>query len=168
MDAEHITWAPRNGITFSFIPENVLTRAEVELYGQNYWLLPSNKSGHIEFDFGCTKKLNTIELVNTRSGSARNRGTKVFTVEVRSSVDEPWQTLMNKTKLRDLRNHWDPLPLEIHHFKSASTRFVRFNVIDFYGKGGGLQYLNYLMKGRFYTMINDYIKIFGIIVRLST
>ena len=146
MKAEYLE--PRDGNTYSFIPENVLTKAEVELYGQNYWLLPNNKSGHIEFDLGCPKNINTIEFVNTHNGAKRNRGTKAFTVDVRNSLDGQWTEVMNKTSLVDPSILPDSLLSGRHNFKSVTARYVRFNILSFYGKGGGLQYLDYSLKGK--------------------
>ena len=127
----------------------MLTKADQEkLFPSNYWLLPDSINGHIDFDFGCLKKLNTIEFVNTHSADRNNRGTKEFRVMARTSSDVDWSTVKGKTQLEDPRNKMDPLPVNRFHFKTIEARIMRFEILSYYGKGGGLQYLNYSMKGK--------------------
>ena len=155
LEADFIDTTSSDGTSWSFEPEMVLTKADQEeLLPSNYWLLPSFTNGHIDFDFGCLKKLNTIELVNTHHASRNNRGTKEFEVSTRNSSDVDWTTILGKTELEDPRNMADPLPLKRFHFKAIETRFMRLKIVSFYEKGGGLQYLNYSLKGIYGFPIN--------------
>ena len=100
-------------------------------------------------DLGCEKFINMLELVNTHSGSHRNRGTKEFKVSVSLYQAGPWDQVVFET-LEDPREQTDPLPVLTFPFSSSSevsARFVKFNLISWYGWGGGLQYFS-VKKGR--------------------
>ena len=59
------------------------------------------------------------------------------------SLDEtgPWQQVLDRT-LNDSRNQDDPLPLQTFTFDFTASRYVKFKLLSFWGKGGGLQYFN--------------------------
>ena len=54
-----------------------------EVFGENYWLGKDFKNGEFVLECATSVSLDTIELVNTRSGNHRDRGTKEFQVELR-------------------------------------------------------------------------------------
>ena len=49
--------------------------------------------------------------------------------------------VLQKT-LDDSRQHTDPLPLQEFSIPSTQGRFVKFELVSYYGHGGGLQYFN--------------------------
>ena len=49
--------------------------------------------------------------------------------------------VLQKT-LEDSRKHIDPLPLQEFSIPSTQGRFVKFELVSYYGLGGGLQYFN--------------------------
>ena len=54
----------------------------------------------------------------------------------------PWTKIL-ETTVEDSRQQTDPLPLQTFPLaKSASAQFVKFDLLEFYGFGGGLQYLS--------------------------
>ena len=62
----------------AFRVEKLLTNSPREIFGQNYWLPPDKTQAGFVLDLGCEQILNMVELVNTHSGSHRDRGTKEF------------------------------------------------------------------------------------------
>ena len=57
------------------------------------------------------------------------------------SEDGPWKMVLQKT-LDDSRQHMDPLPLQEFSIPSTKAKFVKFELLSFYGNGGGLEYFN--------------------------
>ena len=55
--------------------------------------------------------------------------------------DGPWEMVFQKT-LDDSRKQTDPLPLLGFPIPSSQARFVKFELMSYYGHGGGLQYFN--------------------------
>ena len=133
----------------AFRVAKLLTKSNPEIFGENYWLGPDQTAAEFVLDLGCNKILNLVELVNTHSGSHRNRGTKEFKVSVSLYEAGPWDQVVFQT-LEDPREQTDPLPVQTFPFSSGeevSARFVKFNLISWYGRGGGLQYFN-VKKGK--------------------
>ena len=133
----------------AFRVEKLLTNSPKEIFGENYWLASDNTVAEFVLDLGCNKVLNMVELVNTHSGSHRNRGTKEFQVSVSQYQAGPWSQVVFQS-LEDPREQSDPLPVLTFPFTSGtelSARFVQFKLVSWYGFGGGLQYFN-VKKGR--------------------
>jgi len=123
----------------SFSVEKLLTNSNLEIFGENYWLAEDRSSAEFVLDLGCEKRVNTVELVNTKSGHHENRGTKQFSVSISLSSEAPWEQVL-QASLADPRAQTDPLPLQTFRFPEMTARFVQFNLSSWYGWGGGLQY----------------------------
>jgi len=123
----------------SFSVEKLLTNSNLEIFGENYWLAEDRSSAEFVLDLGCEKTVNTVELVNTKSGHYENRGTKQFSVSISQSSEAPWEEVL-QASLADPRDQTDPLPLQTFSFPMMTARFVQFNLSSWYGWGGGLQY----------------------------
>merc|ERR1712119_234316 len=123
----------------SFSVEKLLTNSNLEIFGENYWLAEDRSSAEFVLDLGCEKRVNTVELVNTKSGHYENRGTKQFSVSISQSSEAPWEEVL-QASLADPRDQTDPLPLQTFSFPMMTARFVQFNLSSWYGWGGGLQY----------------------------
>ena len=54
-----------------------------EVFGKDYWLGKDHKKGEFVLECKDSVSLDTIELVNTRNGNNRDRGTGQFQVELR-------------------------------------------------------------------------------------
>ena len=67
------------------------------------------------------------------------------------SEDGPWKMVLQKT-LDDSRKHIDPLPLQEFSITSTKGRFVKFELVSYYGLGGGLQYFNINNNGPRYVV----------------
>ena len=124
-----------------FPADNVLTPSPEEAASAetSFWLAPEGSPGHFILDLGCVAPLNTIELVNTRGGDTRSRGAKGIKVSVGLSQDGPWSLVVWEV-LEDARAGDSPPPLLMFTFPIESARFVKVEVVTWYGEGGGLQY----------------------------
>ena len=124
-----------------FPADNVLTHSSEEAAGAqtSFWLAPEGSPGHIILDLGCVAPLNTVELVNTRGGETRSRGAKGIKVSVGLSKDGPWSLVVWEV-LEDASNGDSPPPLLMFTFPIESARFVKVEVVTWYGDGGGMQY----------------------------
>ena len=60
--------------------------------------------------------------------------------------DGPWKMVL-QTTLDDSRKQTDPLPEQEFSIAPTQGRFVKFELVSFYGNGGGLQYFNINNKG---------------------
>ena len=137
--------------TFNGHPEdtwdvtNLLTNAPLEIFAENYWLAPETQdSAEFVLSLGCEKTVNMVELVNTHNGFVRDRSMKEFKVFLSSdSPDGPWEEVVHQT-LEDSRQQTDPLTVQTFPFTARTAKFVKFNQISYYGKGGGLQYFSVL------------------------
>ena len=69
----------------------------------------------------------------------------------------PWTKVLQKT-LEDSRRQSDPLPLQEFPISPVEARFVKFELVSYYGHGGGLQYFD--MKGTVIIMKDIKMKFF--------
>ena len=141
----------------AFRVEKLLTNSPEETYGENYWLAPDQTAAEFVLDLGCNKILNMVELVNTRRSRDGNRGTKEFKVSISQYQAGPWSQVVYET-LEDPRQQAEPLPVLEFPFSSGSevsARFVKFNLISWYGSGGGLQYFNVKNGKKIFTFSSE-------------
>ena len=144
-----------------FGAENVLTLEEDLRNSQgrgNYWLAANRRSKGQGFkvDLKCDMFASTILLKNTHNEKMRDRSTKKFKVLGSKKLEGPWvrlfrpsifakplfQVVLLETELADSRNDRNP-PLKTFPLKKeVELRFLHFQLIDFWGKGGGLQYFS--------------------------
>ena len=57
------------------------------------------------------------------------------------SGNGPWKEVVSET-LEDSRQQKDPLPQQEFPFPTQNGRYVKFEVVSYYGHGGGIQYFN--------------------------
>ena len=125
---------------FYFPVTNLLANAPLEIFGTNYWLAPDRQaSAEFVLDLGCEKTVNMVELVNTHNSHRRDRSMKEFKVFLSDSSEGPWEEVVHQT-LEGSRQQADPLPVQTFPFTQRAAKFVKFNQISYYGRGGGLQY----------------------------
>ena len=111
----------------------------------NFWLAPNKKAGPgqgFTLDLGCLKKVSGIQLKNTRNRMYKNRGTKRFRLLASKSVSGPWKAILQKT-LEDSRKK-KPCLLTIQLVHPQIFRFVKFELLEYWGQGGGLQHFSLL------------------------
>ena len=88
---------------------------------------------------GCSKNVTGVSLINIHNIGHGDRSTKKFRVLGSATADGPWQEFL-VANLEDSR-HQDPPPLQQLMFEnSATVSFIKLELLEFYGHGGGLQY----------------------------
>ena len=78
-------------------------------------------------------------MVNTHNAYHKDRSTKTFKVSLSHHSNGPWTRVLQET-LSDSRRASDPLPLLEFSITPKEARFVKFEMLSYYGHGGGLQY----------------------------
>ena len=111
----------------------------------NYWLAEERKVGEEQgfiMDLGCSKTLRSVSLKNTHNAVMKDRSTKKFRILGSSTKNGPWQELL-VAYLEDSRLQKPP-PLQRRRItNSAVVSFIKFELLEFYGYGGGLQYFSF-------------------------
>ena len=59
----------------------------------------------------------------------------------------PWIEVIDDDSIPDSRQQEKPLPFQTFNFDYVTARFVKFEVVSWYGSGGGLQYFNMKKTG---------------------
>ena len=133
-----------------FLASNILTLGTDNWYGigysANYWLTEDHKKGEDQgfvLDLGCEKTVEGLSLRNTHNGGHRDRATKKFRLLGSLNNNGPWNELL-VADLEDSRNQNPPPVQNLTFANSAPVRFVKFELLDYWGYGGGLQYLEVL------------------------
>ena len=128
-----------------------LTLSSPETPG-TYWLGPDwDKNAFLVVNLGCGMEINTVHLVNTKHAHhQQQRGTGEFKILVSEAdvdnSDEEYREVM-ADHLSNNNPQVDPLPLQIFSFPPVITRYVKFQVVSYYGAGSGLQYFKALKSG---------------------
>ena len=108
----------------------------------NYWLTEEGKTGEEQgfiMYLGCRKTVAGVSLRNTHNAWHHDRSTKKFRILGSATNSGPWQELL-VADLEDSRRQ-DPPPLQQLIFdNSAVVSFVKFELLEYHGSGGGLQY----------------------------
>ena len=110
----------------------------------NYWLAEDRKVGKGQgfiMNLGCSKTLRSVSLKNTHNARHNDRSTKKFRILGSTTKNGPWQELL-VAHLEDSRRQKPP-PLQQLFTKSAVVSFIKFELLEFHGVGGGLQYLSF-------------------------
>ena len=154
--------------------ENLLSHDLKELPGSevnngagrtNYWLAKYHSPASFILNLGCILNFDGIRLVNTHNRWAKNKGTKQFKyvinainlfrfcklllsrLFVSTTGSGPWTEILEK-ELKDSRCSQDPLPLQtIPLEKKISSQFLKFELISWWGIGGGLLYFDVQRNG---------------------
>ena len=108
----------------------------------NYWKAEDGKVGEEQgfiMYLGCIKTVTGVSLKNTHNAGTRDFSTKKFRILGSATNSGPWQELL-VADLEDSRRQ-DPPPLQQLIFdNSAVVSFVKFELLEYHGSGGGLQY----------------------------
>jgi len=112
-----------------------------------YWLSPNgyNGTGFIAV-LDSSGPWKGIKLRNTHNGQHKDRSTKEFSLYFGPGPSGPWKSVLNQQPLVDSRKQRTP-KLQTINFQSGNetSRYVKFDVDDFYGRGAGLQYFNMIL-----------------------
>ena len=116
----------------------------------NFWLAPQEKAGAEQgftLDLGSAQNAVGVRLKNTHNRQWRDRGTKRFRLLGSSrSSSGPWQTIL-EAKLKDSRQQKSPPVQKLLFENPLLVRFVKFELLEFWGDGGGLQHFSVLTEG---------------------
>ena len=97
-------------------------------------------------DLGCVTSVEGVSFRNTHNRQFRDRSTRKFKLLGSSEQNGPWRELL-LADLVDSRNQ-DLPPVETRTFVSSTVvRFIKFELLAFWGNGGGLQYFK-VITGR--------------------
>ena len=123
-----------------FSVENLLTYRSMEESG-NFWLGPNLQPAEFVLELCKRETIRRLRIVNTQGGELRNRGTKEFKVllsTVFPGTAEDWTEVHQDT----LEDPTEKKKLDVRDFNITPTmaRFVKFELLSFYKRGGGLQY----------------------------
>ena len=108
----------------------------------NYWLAEQGKTGEEQgftMYLGCRKTVTGVSLKNTHNAGSRDRSTKKFRILGSATNSGPWQELL-VADLADSRRQSPPPLQKLQVTKSAEVSFIKFELLKYYGHGGGLQY----------------------------
>ena len=134
----------------------------------NYWLSEDKKKGEGQgfvMNLGRSKTVRGVYLKNTHNAKYRDRSTKKFRILGSDTEDGPWQELL-VAELEDSREQKPP-PLQHLMFEnSAAVSFIKFELLEYYGTGGGLQY--FAVPGGFLRIWNFFLRIWPFFVTSSS
>ena len=114
----------------------------------NYWLAKHGKTQNQGFVLRvslCQRRIYGVQLRNTHNGKMRNKGTKRFRVSGALQEEGPYEFLLEE-ELEDSRDQALP-PMQTFSFDWTVIRFLKFELQEFWGAGGGLQYFAPLSGG---------------------
>jgi len=107
----------------------------------NYWLAEDatvEDQGFI-MSLGRSTAVYGVSLRNTHNGFVRDRSTKRFKVLGSANENGPWEELL-VADLEDSRTQNPPPVQQLLFANPAVVSFIKFELLEYWGKGGGLQY----------------------------
>jgi len=114
-------------------------------FDANYWLAPSDLQGEFVLRFDQPRTVDTITIVNTHNADHHDRATNEFKVYLADNENGPWTEVLHDY-LEDPRNTnatEASVPPAVFHLPNPTCgQYVRFQIISWYGLGGGLQYFS--------------------------
>jgi len=142
------TWKVENVLTWS-IPEYWVVPSsggDADLSYGNYWIAPNEMQGEFVLKFDQPRIVETITIVNMHNNPGNNdRGTNEFKVYLADSENGPWTEVLHDF-LDDPRNTnatEASVPPRVFNLPNPTCgQYVRFQIISWYGNGGGLQYFS--------------------------
>ena len=107
----------------------------------NYWL---SEGGTVEdqgfvMSLGNSSTVWGVSLRNTHNSYHRDRSTKKFKVLGGTTDNGPWEELL-VADLEDSRQQNPPPVQQIMFANPAVVSFIKFELLEYWGYGGGLQY----------------------------
>ena len=145
MKPELVSGTQLNG----FPAQNVLTLGEGRL-GRIYWLAEKGKTtgqGFVMKLGSCEQTVAGIRIQNTKHPNGPMTGTKRFRIYGGLSDRGPWGERILEEEMEDGRRNPPPI-LTFYFTLPLTVQFLRFELVDFFGVGGGLQYFSPVGKVR--------------------
>ena len=124
------------------LPVQIISRERwFKVFSDENWLGP----GIFILDLGCEKKVKQIEIINAHKDVWDDCSIEEFLVYTGNDTDGPWDKVVHEV-LEDSRD-LDTVPLVKFPFEEKISRFLKFEMVSFYGEGGGLQYFAHSGSG---------------------
>ena len=106
------------------------------------WYAPDNTAySFFVLDLGCIKRVSGVYLQNLVSQDGEERGTKTFKIYF---YDEEGENMTQIETDNDTLEYYDaamsPGLVFVEFNSTIETKFLVFQIISFYGKGGGLSF----------------------------
>jgi len=132
----------KNVLTWN-IPE-VYASDVIDSHFANYWLAPLEYQGHFILKFDQPRTIDTITLVNTLNPKFNNCGTNEFKVYLGETESGPWTEVLHDhlEDARDTDQTVASVPARKFSINPTCAKFVKFQIISWYGEAGGLQYFS--------------------------
>ena len=108
----------------------------------NLWLAEVGKTTGQGFTIkldDCTRLIAGCQIKNQGKGSVRGRATKEFRVSGSMNENGPWETLV-EDQLVDTSGDTAASLLNFTFEQTVEAQFLKFELVSFWGNGGGLQY----------------------------
>ena len=138
-----IVWG--TSVNHNYLPQNVLSlKNDSKIFSikkKNYWLAENGREGQ-GFTMkvsSCRKAIAGVLIKNTRHGHVRNRVTKSFRVTGQVQATGPWEVLVENGQLEN-ELHKEPEVIPFYFSQPVAVKYLRFELLDYWGEGGGLQY----------------------------
>ena len=130
-----------------FPASNVLTFGEERQGRRNYWLAEQGKTSGQGFVMklgSCEQTVAGIRIQNTKHPNGPMMGTQKFRIYGSLSDQGPWgERLLEEEMEAGRRQSGNPPPILTFYFtRPVTVRFLRFELVEFFGVGGGLQYFS--------------------------
>ena len=123
--------------------DNLFCDTENEKSG-DYWLATNRFTGEaFVADLGTSVSVGGIILRNTKSAGF---ATKKFRVSIASQVDGTWEELMTVELYNPIIQLGSSLLQQFNTKETKSGRFIKFELLEYYGSGGGLNYFDVIEK----------------------
>ena len=122
----------------------------------NFWLAETMKGPGQGFvlDLGCSKKVHGVKLKNAQNRQYKNMGTKKFRLLGSTSASGPWVKIRD-VDLEDSRQQTPPPIKRLMFADPVVISFLKFELLEFWGKGGGLQHFQ-ILSGKSYASTIDF------------
>jgi len=139
---EDITVVSGDKYSDHFGVHNIFTHNKGEPTHAGFWLGPEQRMATFIINLGCLLRFSGIQLVNTHNYKHKDRSSKRFRLFASQLQTGPWTKVL-EASIVDSRNQADPLPLQKIDLQATTTaQFLKFELLEWYGRGGGLQYFD--------------------------
>ena len=126
---------------------NLYCDSTTEIYGKNYWLTKNKHTGEaFVAELESVHDVIGVKLRNIHNAHFKDRSTKKFRVSIGNSASGPWTELLTQG-LVDSRNQNTPSLQQFKGGKAVMGRFLKFDILEYWGKGGGLQHFDIIPAG---------------------
>ena len=120
-------------------PSNVLVYDQSQKASGNFWFAETGKTtgqGFILKVDNCTRVLIGIQIMNLKHS---DWATRKFRVSGSGNSEGPWAVILEEELIHTLSSRTESLR-NITFSERVEVQYLKFDLVSFWGKGGGLQY----------------------------